>query len=245
MKNFLYNVKNSLLYLFQYPVDHLVHTTVDYDAYWVDKRGENLGVLSRWQKQRADLMLRYLNPNESMSIVDVGCGDGSVLAYLRTKTNLKRAIGVDVSSTALVKARTQGIETLLVGKVLEEAVDVIPEADHVLLLEVLEHMPDAEKFLQTMHQKARGGVFFSFPNTGYFLHRFRLLLGRFPLQWRLHPSEHLRFWTYHDLRWWLEALGYRTYHIHVYEGVPVLKRLLPSLFGKGLLVYLPKDQERK
>jgi len=242
MKEFLYNIKKEFLYLFTYPTNQLKIFSVDYDAYWEDKRGEHLGKLSRWQRQRADLVFSYLNKQHNpVSLSDVGCGDGSVLAYLKEKGGVSRIVGVDVSSSALVKARAQGVETILIGKELQEGIAVVPETDYVLLLEVLEHMPDAEQFLKAMLDKSKKGVFFSFPNTGYVLHRLRLLMGRFPLQWRIHPSEHLRFWTYADLKWWLKALGYTQYSIHTYEGVPVLNRVWPSLFGRGLFVYLPKD----
>lgn len=240
---FLYSIKQALVYLFSYPVNHLEHFEVDYDAYWEDKRGEHLGKLSRWQKQRADLILSVLKETRtSVVLIDIGCADGAVLRYLKDNANVSRIIGADVSSSALVKARAHGVETILVGQDLQASVEVIPKADYILLLEVLEHMPDAERFLNEMLTKSSIGVFFSFPNTGYFLHRLRLLLGRFPLQWRLHPSEHLRFWTYRDLKWWLTALGHTQYTIHAYEGVPILNTLLPSIFGKGLFVYIPKRQ---
>ena len=243
MKKIFYTTKQAFNYLFTYPVENLDNVVVDYDDYWEDKRGEHLGKLSSWQKQRADLILSYIKDSkEPISLVDVGCADGAVLNYLKEHANVSRMVGADVSSAALVKARSHGVETILVGKDLTNSIEVIPESSYVLLLEVLEHMPDAERVVKEMLARSTEGVFFSFPNTGYFLHRLRLLLGRFPLQWRLHPSEHLRFWTYRDLKWWLKASGYKKYSIHVYEGVPVLNRILPALFGKGLLVHLPKDQ---
>lgn len=242
MKQVLYKIKEEIVNLFAYPTSRLEHYTVDYDEYWMDKRGDSLGKLSSWQKQRADIALRYMKDTPLASVVDVGCGDGSVLAYLKNKEAAGKIIGVDVSSTALVKARLQGVETILVDKNFTEGIDVIPDCDYVLLLEVLEHMPEAENFLTSMLEKSKHGVFFSFPNTGYIFHRLRLLFGRFPLQWRLHPSEHTRFWTYRDLLWWLKVLGYKNYKIHTYEGIPFLNKILPSVFAKGLFVYLPKDQ---
>lgn len=238
----LYTLKEALISLFVYPTNKLEHMTVDYDAYWVDKRGEALGALTRWQRQRADLAAAFMEGQKDLEIADVGCGDGSVLAYLKEKLSLKRIIGLDVSSTALVKARAQGVETILVGNDLVGGSDIIPAVDYVLLFEVLEHMPAPERFLDLMLSKSKHGVVFSFPNTGHIRHRLRLLFGRFPLQWRLHPSEHLRFWTYTDLLWWLSALGYTKYSVRTYEGVPILKDIFPSLFARGLLVYLPKQK---
>lgn len=245
MKGLLYKTKRSLKYLFSYPVSTLETVAVDYDDHWEKKRGEHLGKLSRWQKQRADLILKYLKESANpVSLVDVGCADGTVLKYLKDNANVSRIVGTDVSSSALVKARSHGVETILVGKNIEDSVPVVPDTDYVLLLEVLAHVPEAERFLKEMLDKSNTGVFFSFPNTGYFLHRLRLLLGRFPVQWTMHPNQHLRFWTYTDLKWWLKASGYTKYTLHTYEGVPVLKNILPGLFSKGLFVYLPKEQNK-
>lgn len=236
----LYTIKEALTSLFIYPQQKLEQMSVDYDAYWVDKRGEALGALTKWQRQRADLAAGFM-AGAGLEVADVGCGDGAVLAYLKRKLGLTRIIGVDVSSTALVKARSQGVETILVGNDLVGGSEVIPVVDYVLLFEVLEHMPAPERFLKLMLEKSKRGVVFSFPNTGHIRHRLRLLFGRFPLQWRLHPSEHLRFWTYTDLVWWLNALEYKNYTICTYEGVPILNKIWPSLFARGLLVHIPKQ----
>ena len=116
----------------------------------------------------------------------------------------------------------------------------VKKTDHLLLLEVLEHLPHSEKVLATAYEKSRRGIFFSFPNSGFFIYRLRLLFGKFPMQWRVYPNEHLRFWTVADLKWWLRAQGYTEYDIFFYKGIPLLNRLWPSLFAAGLFVCLTK-----
>jgi methionine biosynthesis protein MetW len=226
--------------LFSYPVQTLSSTPPDYDEYWRDKRGKGLGMLSSWQKQRADLARSFIDSKTPSTLLDVGCGDGSVLRYFKEKGNVKSAIGVDVSELALRKAQESGIETHQLDISDQSTWEKIPHADYVFLFEVLEHIPDPERFLKLMREKASQGVFFSFPNTGYVMHRLRLLFGRFPLQWRIHPGEHLRFWTHRDLIWWLEATGIERYELKTYEGVPLLKFIWPSLFSAALFVYVPK-----
>jgi methionine biosynthesis protein MetW len=241
MTHLLYKLKETFLDLYRYPQRELKNEHVDYDTYWGDKRGKDLGKLSHWQKLRADLALAHMVQGAPLSLLDIGCGDGSVLAYMKKNRDVARAIGVDVSEKALARARELGIETLRSQTDPLKSLPVSLKADYVCLFEVLEHMFNPEILLGAMVETAERGVFFSFPNTGYVTHRLRLaIFGRFPLQWRVHPSEHLRFWTLADLKWWLTALGYRNYVIEVYEGVPVLNRLWPSLFAKGLFVYLPK-----
>lgn len=241
MRNTLYLIKEFLVKLYRYPTMTLTRDVVDYDIYWRDKREKGLGKLSRWPKQRADMALSHMAKDVDLTVLDIGCGDGAVLAYLKVYARVTRAIGVDVSEVALKKAQSNGIETIY-AKV--DPLKSLPQnltADYVLMFEVLEHMINSEEQLRAAMDIAERGVFFSFPNTGYVHHRLRLLFGAFPLQWQVHPGEHVRFWTYRDLVWWLKALGFSQYQIHMYEGVPVLNKIWPSLFGQAFLVYLPKQ----
>ena len=62
-----------------------------------------------------------------------------------------------------------------------------------------------EFLLELLENKSIEKVFFSIPNSGFFMHRIRYMLGRFPLQWIVNPNEHIRFWTLKDLIWWLDT----------------------------------------
>ncbi len=240
MKNILFRLKETYTRIFLYPIKHLSTERVDYDDYWKDKRGRDLGSLSLWQKKRSDLALMYMTSEGPISVIDVGCGDGSVLKYIKERTSLSSTVGVDVSKAALIKAKELGITTIHSNIEDLEKLKTLPKADYILLFEILEHIHNSEAFLEFILSKTRKGVFISFPNTGYFVHRFRLFFGKFPLQWRLHPGEHIRFWTYTDAKWWLKALGYDEYSLKAYKGIPFLNHLWPSLFGAGLFIYLPK-----
>jgi 2-polyprenyl-3-methyl-5-hydroxy-6-metoxy-1,4-benzoquinol methylase len=243
MRELLYVFKKWLEAVFKYPVQ-IIDPSVsqDYDAYWSVKRGKRLGDLSSWQKERADFILRVLgNGTESVTIGDIGCGDGSILHYMQQALPGRvNCHGYDNSERALSYAREYGIETTKLDvSIRGEDTHILP-ADYYLLLETLEHIPHSEYVLTELFKKVKKGIFFSFPNTGYITYRLRLLFGRFPLQWHVMPNEHLRYWTYRDLIWWLGALGFASYRIHVYKGIPLLGRIFPSLFGAAFIVYLPK-----
>ena len=205
----------------------------DYDAYWRDKRRHGMGTLSPFQKQRADWILPRIETGST--ILDVGCGDGGVLLYLLRHRDLA-PIGAEISEYALEFLESRGIATVKSDIRDPESLARLPDVDHVILFEVLEHVPNPETFLKQIERKARKSIFFSFPNTGYFPYRVRMLLGSFVMQWRLYPGEHLRFWTYSDLKWWLNELGYENRSsIHVYEGIPLLNRVWGSLFGMAFV----------
>jgi hypothetical protein len=231
-------IREWLTELFWYP-EMSLSDAVATDAHWGDTRSRSGTILTRWQRARVDLALSHMDHTNPVTLLEIGCRNGAVLAYLMNTVHVSRAIGVDVSETMLAEAASLGIEAIRSQADPLKSLPLALHADYVLSFEILERMLNPEAQLRAMMEIAERGVFFSFPNTGYITFRLRLLFGRFPLQWRVHPSDHVRFWTYADLVWWLRALGYQTYTIHAYEGVPVLNKIWPSLFARGLFIYIP------
>ena len=217
----------------------------DYDEYWKNKRGEKIGVLSPWQKDRADIVVSILKRRGISPIVigDIGCGEGSILKYIQDHFSVSEAIGYDHSAFVLEKAKAIGITTVVWDMVKEGPAAKLKDADYMIILEVLEHLANAEQILNAAYAHSRQGVFFSFPNTGYVKYRTRLLLGRMPMQWVTFPNEHLRFWTARDLKWWLKAQGFTNAEIHFYRGVPLLNKLWPALFAAAFVVFIPQTTQ--
>lgn len=225
-------MKQFILDLFRYP--KFIQEELDYDKYWEDKKKDKLGQANAFQKERAHWIARHLEQDDS--VLDIGCGDGSVLLEIM-KMKKVLPMGTDVSKIALQILENQGIKSYHFDLRNENEVHQLPETDHILVLEVLEHLSNPELYLKKFLVKAKKNVFFSIPNSGYISHRLRLLFGRFPLQWRTHPGEHLRFWTLRDLNWWLRELQLeKMSQVHCYQGVPVLNNVCPSLFAKGIIV---------
>lgn len=236
----LYTFRMQVRRIFIYP--KLRREGGDYDAYWRDKRGNDIEALSDWQEDRADFA-RSKMQHGTHTFVDVGGGAGAVLNYFKTHGVLKQGTVVDISPIALEHARTFGFEALSTDITTKEGRIAIPEADYMIFFEILEHVPKPEDVIEDLLKKSREGIFFSVPNTGFITHRLRLLFGKFPLQWWLEPGEHLRYWTYRDMHWWLESLGYAgRYTVHGYRGVPILKNMWPALFAAGLVVELRSGQ---
>ncbi len=240
VKDFLFKLKEDLKRLFIYPDVSLKDGfRVDYEKYWEKRRKGKTATLSSWQKQRADHILKMVE--RGSRIMDIGCGDGAILKYLMEHGDI-RGVGVDIIQAELDKAKVLGIETHLVDLRNEQDISLLPEVDYVMGLEILEHMPEPEVLIMNFRSKAGKGMIFSFPNTGYYLHRLRLLCGKFPLQWILHPGEHLRYWTASDVRWWVKSIGFNLDRIVLYEGLPGLNKIFPSLFGQGIIIQI---HERK
>jgi len=252
LKNKLYFCKQWLSSVFVYPhtfggVSHkgvgvypkMGERDEKYQKYWEERGAESGRPLNSFQRKRAEMTAERIEPDST--VMDIGCGNGGTLLYLSLHKPLKKMIGVDFSPKVLSMAQKAGIDTVAADISKSEILAKLPPTDYILLFEVLEHLPNSEELLQWAIGHAYKGVFFSVPNTGFFAHRLRLLLGRFPLQWRVHPSEHLRFWTVRDMKWWLRQLGYRNYVMRLYEGVPILNCLWPSLFAQGIWVCLARS----
>ncbi len=232
----LVQLKEIIKQIIYYP--KLKFDDTNYDEYWRNKRKDNLGFSNGWQKQRADWILEKVNENET--ILDLGCGDGGVLLYMKQKKDIN-IIGADISDVVIKFLNSKNVQVIKFDIKNFDAIEELPEVDHIMILEVLEHISNPEKFLKKILTKANKSIFFSFPNTGYISYRLRLLFGAFPVQWNTHPGEHIRFWTYRDLKWWLSELKLKQHSkIHIYEGLPFLNKIWPGLFGAGFIVEIKK-----
>lgn len=230
--------------IFFYPQKTLTLVTEDYDAYWRQKRGTEPS-LSDWQKERAEMVIRELKnrSEENFTIADIGCGDGVLLAHILKSFPKAKGIGYDSSSVAHELAKKAGIhETKFLDLRTDIDLVAVQSADYILLLETLEHIAESDKVLKASLGKAQKGVFISFPNSGFFTYRLRLLFGKFPAQWIRMPNEHIRFWTLIDLKWWLKALGTKKPNIYTYQGVPFLKHVWRSMFAGGLFAFVPAEK---
>jgi len=248
LKEKLYFLKRWYIIAFTYPQETLsLGESLDYDTYWSKKRGNEEGSrvrkISENEKMRASYVASHIG-SEAVSIGDIASGPGVIFVYLKDLLNVNEYIGYEYSDYALDVARSLGMTAVKFDINAEKDLAAIREADYFLLLEILEHIPHSEKVLALAYEKARKGVFFSFPNSGNFLYRIRMLFGRMPAQWVSFPNEHLRFWTLRDLKWWLKALEYTKYEIHCYRGIPILEKIWPSLFAGSFVVFLSKFDEK-
>ena len=109
--------------------------------------------------------------------------------------------------------------------------------------EVIEHLPQPEDLILKLQNHCKSGLIISIPNTGYIRDRLRLFFGLFPLQWAFHPSEHLRFWTIRDFKWWIKSLDLQLIGTYPANGITVLNlyKIWPNLFARNV-VYLLKNK---
>ena len=181
-----------------------------YESYW-KRRIKNHGAgLSGVALARAKFCSALLANEKSLGkVLDVGCGDGTLLSYLMQDFKIDPH-GLDISKLAVRIAQSRGIKALVA-----DATKRFPFPDKcfsvIICSDVLEHLIFPEKTLQEI---LRVGVdeaifIFSIPNTGYFLNRLKFLLGK-PIfeQGRYSSDEHLHFWTKSSFEGLLQAHGF-------------------------------------
>jgi methionine biosynthesis protein MetW len=208
-----------------------------YDAYW-ERRLDLEPEVVTTAPGRARIVSEFVQPG--WSILDLGCGDGSFLECLRREVPGVHVRGADVSETALAAARARGLDVQRLD--LSDPDAQVPTGHEVItLLEVIEHVPDAETVVRKSVAAAREHLIVSVPNLGFIESRLRLLAGRGPNTNLVHHvREHLRQWTVQDFRDWAGHLGLEIVAERPTRPVALLGlgRRWPALFSSGMLYVL-------
>lgn len=198
----------------------------DFDEYW-ERRGGIPVVFQRW------VLAAELIP-DGARVLDLGCGSGDFLRYLITQKPNVVAVGADGSEKAVEMTRAAGFEAMVLDATSED----IPEGfDVITAFEILEHLPEAELAIQRWCAASGSQVILSIPNIGYLGSRIRLaVFGRFPTtNCVYHIKEHVRHWTLKDFREWTARLDLRVTYVAAQYGAPVLRKVWPGLFSKGIV----------
>jgi SAM-dependent methyltransferase len=125
-------------------------STIEYDKGWENKWDDmkKYGPMSRHIRRNIKFLVHSL---KFQTVLDVGCGQGSFLAELRTEFPHIKAYGTDISLSGVELARQQVPE----GQfwVLDATKERLADKfDLVVCSEVLEHIPDDLAALQNIAQ---------------------------------------------------------------------------------------------
>jgi len=166
------------------------------------------------------------------SVLDLGCGDGSLLRYLR-ETRGARGYGVEISDVDIVSCIVNGMNVIQDN--LESGLSDFEDDsfDFVILSQTLQATRHTEALIREMLRVGREGIV-SFPNFGYWRNRLRVLLGHMPVsrdlpyQWYDTPNVHLC--TLHDFENFCCEQNVAVLERSVMTGKREIS-LLPNLMG--------------
>jgi methionine biosynthesis protein MetW len=122
------------------------------------------------------------------SVLDLGCGDGSLLKYLKDSRRVN-GYGVEIddeSVLACVKNSVNVIQSDL-DRGLAEFEN--RSFDYVILSQTLQAMRNSERIISDMLRVGSEGIV-TFPNFGYWKNRLQVLGGRMPVSDNLHYEWH-------------------------------------------------------
>ena len=161
-----------------------------------------------------DVIARWIVPGER--VLDLGCGDGSLLKFLKAEKGI-RGYGVDNDPGNVLAAIKNGVNVLQFD--LEKGLAGVDDDafDHVIMslsLQTVRHtVPLIKEMLRVGHEAV-----VSFPNFGHRSHREAIAKGRMPvseaLPYQWYDSPNVRFFTIADFEALCAANG-----IDVREGL--------------------------
>jgi len=145
-----------------------------------------------------DVIAQWIAPGEK--VLDLGCGDGSLLRHLMQVRQVL-GWGVENDPEKLLACVKNGVNALQID--LERGLAGFEDGffDHVIMSLSLQAMHNTQGILAEMLRVGREAVV-SFPNFGYWRHRQSILNGRMPVseslphQWFDTPN--VRFFTIAD-----------------------------------------------
>jgi methionine biosynthesis protein MetW len=150
--------------------------------------------------ERKDLeLIADLVPTGSR-VLDLGCGSGELLAYLRDHKSCT-GYGIELDDTNVLACVKRGIDVIQLN--LEDGLALFDDRsfDVVLQLDTLQHLRNTEKMLRETARVGRIGIV-SFPNFAHWPNRLGMLQGRMPvtraLPYEWYDTPNIRVGTFAD-----------------------------------------------
>jgi methionine biosynthesis protein MetW len=148
---------------------------------------------------------------ERARVLDLGCGDGALLAYLAAERQAA-GYGIEIDDAGVLASVRNGIN--VIQSDLEGGLAGFDDAafDVVVLSQTLQAMRRVEAIVAEMLRVGREAIV-TFPNFGHWSHRLQILRGRMPVssslpyQWYDTPNIHLC--TVADFDAFLATRGHR------------------------------------
>jgi len=188
-------------------------------------------------------------PNNSR-VLDVGCGDGTLLAYLTDKKNINGR-GLELSTSKVNEALRNGL-AVVQGDLESELSNYTKESfDYVILSQTLQATRNPKSVLETLLHIGNN-IVISFPNFGHWKVRLSLLLkGKMPTTPTLpetwYDTENIHLCTILDFISLVDELDVsikKGYALDRDGSIKTLKALgwAANLFGEQAIFFLEKKR---
>jgi len=194
-----------------------------------------------------DIISQWITPGSR--VLDLGCGDGTLLAHL-WKTRQVIGYGLEIDPNKIVKSVAADVNVIQadLNKGLSDMMD--NAFDYVILTQTLQAVKHPDLLLREMLRVGREGLV-TFPNFGHWRNRLQVgLKGKMPVsrnlpdEWFNTPNIHLC--SVDDFEQLCNSEGIkilqRSVVDHLHRTGPAM-RLLPNMFSEFAL-YRIQDRRR-
>lgn len=174
-------------------------------------------------------------------VLDLGCGDGALLAHLRAARGC-HGYGIELDDAQVLACLKRGLDVLQFN--LEEGLSMFADDsfDVVLQIDTLQHLRNAETMLRETARVGRSAIV-AFPNFAHWPNRLRVLAGRMPVTKRLpyqwYDTPNIRVGTFADFEVLAQRLG-----LHIEDAFGLENgrevRTLPNLLASTAVFKLTK-----
>lgn len=133
-------------------------------------------------------------------VLDLGCGDGALLAYLQDQRGCT-GYGIEIDDANVLECVKRRVNVIQLN--LDEGLAMFDDNsfDVVLQIDTLQHLRNAETMLRETARVGRTGIV-AFPNFAHWPNRLSVLGGRMPVTKRLpyqwYDTPNIRVGTFRD-----------------------------------------------
>ena len=138
------------------------------EAYQLNTYGreEHLFFTANGPRPRSEVVFEWLTrylPAHARSVLEIGCGEGNVLARFAYRDRSLRVVGFEGSRKAAELAHAKGLDVR--NELILAPEQVLPELDFVFSYNVLEHIEDIDSFVAVLRRAcaAEGRLVFGLP----------------------------------------------------------------------------------
>ncbi|TSE32844.1 methionine biosynthesis protein MetW [Tepidimonas taiwanensis] len=175
-------------------------------------------------------------------VLDLGCGDGALLAHLREARGCS-GYGIEIDDAQVLVCLKRGLDVLQFN--LEEGLSMFADDsfDVVLQIDTLQHLRNAETMLRETARVGRSAIV-AFPNFAHWPNRLRVLAGRMPVTKRLpyewYDTPNIRVGTFADFEVLARRLGLQVEDAFGLDDEGREVRTLPNLLASTAVFKLAK-----
>ena len=172
-------------------------------------------------------------------VLDLGCGDGSLLAHLVAERGCS-GYGIEYNDADVLACVRRGVNVLQLN--LEDGLAIFEDNsfDVVLQIDTLQHLRNAEVMLRETARIGKQGVV-AFPNFAHWPNRLSILQGRMPVTKRLpyqwYDTPNIRVGTFKDF----ELLALKN-KLHILDSFGLqngeVKRLFPNALASTAVFHI-------